>query len=985
MNRGLKVGPHSLVEFPIVRHGLNLRLLSALRPEPPPSSGFRDQVPIVVQFASPTRLPLHAQTAWTFEFRPILAHWPCAIRSETSVPCPSKDCSHVPEILTRPRYPFFLGTICCSLTYLGVSSCTMPPLLEHWALEEPWKDVTEITQSLEDDGDDADEVTETLALLAEVAQAESDEDDETWEPAKPKPSTYASQLRPSSSQFMPEVSHHNSLFDADDNLVGAWCGESDAPDTTTNFSVQIPVSTLVVPRSLFEEFEATAPEKTEAQAVRNLTKDIAPDDDGTFELELDQFVVYSLTTSDSFKVYSEQKNPYEMRPLQHLSMQTLSPSILYIDGYLSNGSNRYYVRKIPFDTVPIGNYGVESHTVGEQIWIQTCLYDKGLSKAYFKLKTPAPEYARYHVGFLWIVDLAKHVVDYLGFMKTQRSTRVEFHHFQSHFGKWLQQHHGNEPAFQRWFRQYGEIDFRLAVHANRRFIYKEAHGVMDHHGVRFHVLWDEILDYNTYKVTGSTRQDNALDHFPPTVVTPYIYDCFSDLPFASVMEKVEPSAATEALRQQLIRQQHLEMPSKLHTDMPVVTSDETHLGAAVKVGSVISILRDPDDEHWRRHDDGGCHDSERWFGLVQKCIKNKSGRQSFEVTWIYRPADTICGAMKYPWKKELFLSDHCSCGDGMSKIREDEVIGVHRVHWGGSSTTKAEFFCRQTYLHQERRYITWQEDHLRCSHRKPEPPLPYIPGDTVLVQIDLNTETLEPCVLLACGSTESRLLVLLRRERLENSIEFAPNELVWRDSAPLVLNNSRIHGRCLVRYFQPKQDLSAPYDRSGVGNAFFIRTRVVDPETAPDCVPFTDESPFPSIIRQGMDHTDDHFRKLKGFDLFCGGGNFGRGLEDAGAIEMCWANDYDPRAVHTYMANLDGEKKAKVHPFVGSIDDLQRRALEGKFSDNVPPVGEVDFVSGGSPCPGFSRLTKDKTTPKQRKNQSLVAAFASFIDVYRPK
>ncbi|KAF5521550.1 DNA (cytosine-5)-methyltransferase 3 [Colletotrichum aenigma] len=76
---------------------------------------------------------------------------------------------------------------------------------------------------------------------------------------------------------------------------------------------------------------------------------------------------------------------------------------------------------------------------------------------------------------------------------------------------------------------------------------------------------------------------------------------------------------------------------------------------------------------------------------------------------------------------------------------------------------------------------------------------------------------------------------------------------------------------------------------------------------------------------------------------------------------------------------------SEVHPFIGSIDDLQRLALEGKFSDKVPNIGAVDFVSAGSPCPGFSRLTNDKNKPKLRKDQSLVAAFASFVDTYRPK
>ncbi|TQV92200.1 DNA methyltransferase Dim-2 [Cordyceps javanica] len=97
---------------------------------------------------------------------------------------------------------------------------------------------------------------------------------------------------------------------------------------------------------------------------------------------------------------------------------------------------------------------------------------------------------------------------------------------------------------------------------------------------------------------------------------------------------------------------------------------------------------------------------------------------------------------------------------------------------------------------------------------------------------------------------------------------------------------------------------------------------------------------------------------------------------------MKWANDMNSQALHTYMVNTEA---GQVSPFLGSIDDFQRLAIQGRFGDNVPQIGEVEFISGGSPCQGFSGMTNDKKAPKQMKNQSLVAAFASCVDVYRPK
>ncbi|KAL2135171.1 hypothetical protein VTI74DRAFT_9488 [Chaetomium olivicolor] len=123
--------------------------------------------------------------------------------------------------------------------------------------------------------------------------------------------------------------------------------------------------------------------------------------------------------------------------------------------------------------------------------------------------------------------------------------------------------------------------------------------------------------------------------------------------------------------------------------------------------------------------------------------------------------------------------------------------------------------------------------------------------------------------------------------------------------------------------------------------------------------------------------------QAQGIDLYCGSGNFGRGLKEGGAVKVHWASDIWDRAIHTYMVNSPDPKSTK--PFLGSVDDPLGLALEGKYADNVPRPGEVEFISAGSPCPGFSLLTQDKTTLVQIKNQSLVASFAAFVDFCRPK
>jgi DNA (cytosine-5)-methyltransferase 1 len=207
-----------------------------------------------------------------------------------------------------------------------------------------------------------------------------------------------------------------------------------------------------------------------------------------------------------------------------------------------------------------------------------------------------------------------------------------------------------------------------------------------------------------------------------------------------------------------------------------------------------------------------------------------------------------------------------------------------------------------------------------------------------------------------------------------------PNELVYSENL-IEVKGKRVLEPCYVRFFKAGKKIPTPYDRDGVGGFFYItHEEILVEETATKS--YAPLKTFPVSLQQGYDPSES-IQPLRGLDLFCGGGNFGRGLEDGGGIEMKWANDFDVKAIHTYMANTSDP--GEVSPFLGSIDDLQRLAINGEFAENVPPIGDVDFISGGSPCPGFSILTNDKTTKAQRKNQSLVAAFGSFIDLYRPR
>ncbi|KAG4271178.1 DNA (Cytosine-5-)-methyltransferase [Fusarium proliferatum] len=745
---------------------------------------------------------------------------------------------------------------------------------------------------------------------------------------------------------------------------------------SANMSVEFPESLLLVPRSYYESFEPDVPVLKEREAVARLLEVAEEAGQG---IDHDDFVEFQL---DDFSVYSDrQKYGQAMCSLHHLHTKH-GFNTVFFDGKLSVGNTAFYVHRVEISALPIENYGTLSkHTVKDKIWVRSVFNTE--REIYYQLNSPAKEYRRFFDPFLWVADLAKHFVDYLKF-KGEEDDQVTIFHFRSNFSIWLAKRHRHAPDFISWKGQHVNDDFRTAIVANIAFLHKEAIGVLGYRKTYKHVIWAEVWEFTRYKPCPKIGPSEDTD----TVVTQYIYDCFSHQPFGDRLKAIPLSETTQSLQNALIKQRHLELPAPVHDSGKTITTAGIKQIRAIRAGDTISTQRDAEGSgtQWRRDVAHGFDNVDRWFALVQRVRVNKRGQRTFDVIWYYRPVDTLCGLMKYPWNNELFLSDHCSC-DTRAKISEDEVSGVHQVEFGGTSATEAEFFCRQTYICQERNWVTLEKAHFRCIHlRESSQALGLQTGETRLIMINRTSGRSEPCEFLTFYEEEGngiyRFRKLLRRYQVDPASKARPNELVYSYIEPLVeVKRSRILEPCFVRHFKDGQAIPTPYDRDGVGGFFyFTYEQVSDNETGTKLYVALSEPP--SSIQQGYDPSQS-IPRLRGLDLFCGGGSFGRGLEDGGAIEMRWANDFDAKAIHTYMANTTGP--SEVSPFLGSIDDLQRLAIEGEFSDNVPPIGDVDFISGGSPCPGFSRLTNDKTTAAQRKNQSLVAAFASCVDLYRPR
>ena len=177
-----------------------------------------------------------------------------------------------------------------------------------------------------------------------------------------------------------------------------------------------------------------------------------------------------------------------------------------------------------------------------------------------------------------------------------------------------------------------------------------------------------------------------------------------------------------------------------------------------------------------------------------------------------------------------------------------------------------------------------------------------------------------------------------------------------------------------------QSDNPAPYCRQGTADAYYI---IFEQSVAEiDLRPVT--TPYLGPMKQGFDpYERPPMPKLKGLGLFCGSGNFGRSIEGGGAVEERWAVDIYGHAVHTYRANLAHPDKVKL--YLGSANDCLNLAMHGSNNDFIARRGEVDIITGESPCQAFSLVNSKRGNESALRNMSLITSFAAFVDHYRPK
>lgn len=109
-------------------------------------------------------------------------------------------------------------------------------------------------------------------------------------------------------------------------------------------------------------------------------------------------------------------------------------------------------------------------------------------------------------------------------------------------------------------------------------------------------------------------------------------------------------------------------------------------------------------------------------------------------------------------------------------------------------------------------------------------------------------------------------------------------------------------------------------------------------------------------------------------DLFAGCGGLSKGLEHAG-FKAVFANEINPICANTYKLNIDIDAD---DVYVGDINDLIKDIEEKKIE-----FGNIDLVSGGPPCQGFSMANRQRIIDDPRN--ALYKSYLKFLKLVKPK
>lgn len=141
---------------------------------------------------------------------------------------------------------------------------------------------------------------------------------------------------------------------------------------------------------------------------------------------------------------------------------------------------------------------------------------------------------------------------------------------------------------------------------------------------------------------------------------------------------------------------------------------------------------------------------------------------------------------------------------------------------------------------------------------------------------------------------------------------------------------------------------------------------------------------------------------LPTMDIFAGCGGLSEGLHQVGAAHTVWAVEYEKPAAEAFKLNNPDANvfcnNCNVLLYAamekaGLLEDCEASEEAVKESDTMsaeekaklPSPGEVGFLCGGPPCQGYSGMNRFNKRNWSMVQNSMVMAYLSYADFYRPR
>ncbi|XP_031126825.1 DNA (cytosine-5)-methyltransferase 1A-like [Ipomoea triloba] len=229
----------------------------------------------------------------------------------------------------------------------------------------------------------------------------------------------------------------------------------------------------------------------------------------------------------------------------------------------------------------------------------------------------------------------------------------------------------------------------------------------------------------------------------------------------------------------------------------------------------------------------------------------------------------------------------------------------------------------------------------------------------------------------------------------------------WSDKTTTVPVTA-VKGKCAVWTRKDFVFMDFPYSHE---HNFFCEYVVADPDNRPKLLPLLEGClELKETSRKIEEEKEDEpgskcvvpRSPLATLDIFSGCGGLSEGLEKSGAAVTKWAIESDQKASEAFKLN---------HPHAFTvvqncnvvlrdvmmangdahdcIPSTEASSSASKVDDDVlsrlPKPGDVDFIVAGPPCQGFSVLNRYKKNSLSDAKRTMILAFLSYVDYFRPK